>query len=316
MRGLETSGGARVRSFAVGEKKRGGPPRVRERRSSTLPVRVRSDAGVGVGVGSASSAPSTVGSSSGATEAASVIAATTSAFIAGVAPSATRSSFSAAASASRAAELPSLDATRVRRDDDTRRLFVVPKDAAASTTTRVAGRAALRPVPTRVLATTAVARAGHAIAALVIVFVFPQPPRCAQGSADASISDSRATCRSQPRVWTVDFRPQAVLRKSWRGGVCGATCATRLARRPLVRRVSRSRRRAMGITRRREPANPPRDAGRRLAPRNSMSNPSVPGLLSFFFLFLAFLSSPAVAHPNFPGGCSALDGHGLGDYQW
>ena len=206
MRGLETSGGARVRSFAVGEKKRGGPPRVRERRSSTLPVRVRSDAGVGVGVGvgAASSAPSTVGSSSGATEAASVIAATTSAFIAGVAPSATPSSFSAAASASLAAELPSLDATRVRRDDDTRRLFVVPKDAAASTTTtRVAGRAGLRPVPTRVLATTAVARAGHAIAALVIVFVFvfPPPPRCAQGSADASISDSRATCRSQPRVW-------------------------------------------------------------------------------------------------------------------
>ena len=46
-----------------------------------------------------------------------------------------------------------------------------------------------------------------------------------------------------------------------------------------------------------------------------MSNPSVPGLLSFFFLFLAFLSSPAEAHPNFPGGCSALTGHGVGDYQ-
>ena len=46
-----------------------------------------------------------------------------------------------------------------------------------------------------------------------------------------------------------------------------------------------------------------------------MSNPSVPGLLSFFFLFLAFLSSPAVAHPNFPGGCSALTGHGVGGYQ-
>ncbi|ACO69263.1 predicted protein [Micromonas commoda] len=45
-----------------------------------------------------------------------------------------------------------------------------------------------------------------------------------------------------------------------------------------------------------------------------MSNPSVPGLLSFFFLFLAFLSSPAVAHPNFPGGCSALTGHGVGSY--
>ena len=59
----------------------------------------------------------------------------------------------------------------------------------------------LRPVQTRVLVTTAVARAEHAIAALVIVFVFPPPPRCAQGSADASISDSRATCRSQPRVW-------------------------------------------------------------------------------------------------------------------
>ena len=205
MRGLETSGGARVRSPEDGEKKRGGPPRVRERRSSTLPARVWSDAGVGVGVGSASSAPSTVGSSSGATEAASVIAATTgvastSAFVAGVAPSASRSSFSAAASASRAAELPSLDATRVRRRDDTRRVFVVPKDAAASTTTRVVGRAALRPAPTRVLATTAIARAGRVIAALVIVFVFPLPPRCAQGSADASISDSRATCRSQPRV--------------------------------------------------------------------------------------------------------------------
>ena len=38
-------------------------------------------------------------------------------------------------------------------------------------------------------------------------------------------------------------------------------------------------------------------------------------LLSFFFLFLAFLSSPAVAHPNFPGGCSALTGHGVGSYQ-
>ena len=205
MRGLETSGGARVRSPEDGEKKRGGPPRVRERRSSTLPVRVRSDAGVGVG--SASSAPSTVGSASGGAEAASVIAATTgvastSEFIAGVAPSAPRSSFSAAASASRKAELPSLDATRVRRRDDTRRLFVVPKDAAASTTTRVVGRTASRPVPTRVLATTAVARAVRVIAALVIVFVFPLPPRCAQGSADASISDSRATCRSQPRVWT------------------------------------------------------------------------------------------------------------------
>ena len=46
-----------------------------------------------------------------------------------------------------------------------------------------------------------------------------------------------------------------------------------------------------------------------------MSNPSVPGLLSFFFLFLAFLSSPAEAHPNFPGGCSALTGHGLGGYN-
>ena len=46
-----------------------------------------------------------------------------------------------------------------------------------------------------------------------------------------------------------------------------------------------------------------------------MSNPSVPGLLSFFSLFLAFLSSPAVAHPNFPGGCSALTGHGVGSYQ-
>ena len=46
-----------------------------------------------------------------------------------------------------------------------------------------------------------------------------------------------------------------------------------------------------------------------------MSNPSVPGLLSFFSLFLAFLSSPAVAHPNYPGGCSALNGHGLGGYQ-
>ena len=45
-----------------------------------------------------------------------------------------------------------------------------------------------------------------------------------------------------------------------------------------------------------------------------MSNPSVPGLLSFF-LFLAFLSSPAEAHPNFPGGCSALTGHGLGGYN-
>jgi len=56
-------------------------------------------------------------------------------------------------------------------------------------------------------------------------------------------------------------------------------------------------------------------AGRRLAPRNSMSNPSVPGLLSFFFLFLAFLSSPAVAHPNYPGGCSALTGHGVGGLQ-
>jgi len=43
-----------------------------------------------------------------------------------------------------------------------------------------------------------------------------------------------------------------------------------------------------------------------------MSNPSVPGLLSFFSLFLAFLSSPAVAHPNYPGGCSvtATGGHG------
>ena len=38
-------------------------------------------------------------------------------------------------------------------------------------------------------------------------------------------------------------------------------------------------------------------------------------LLSFFFLFLAFLSSPAVAHPNFPGGCSALTGHGVGSYM-
>ena len=46
-----------------------------------------------------------------------------------------------------------------------------------------------------------------------------------------------------------------------------------------------------------------------------MSNPSVPGLLSFFSLFLAFLSSPAVAHPNFPGGCSALTGHGVGSYS-
>lgn len=45
-----------------------------------------------------------------------------------------------------------------------------------------------------------------------------------------------------------------------------------------------------------------------------MSNPSVPGLLSFF-LFLAFLSSPAVAHSNYPGGCSALDGHGVGSYS-
>jgi hypothetical protein len=65
---------------------------------------------------------------------------------------------------------------------------------------------------------------------------------------------------------SVDFdRPRAVLRKSWRGAVCGATCATRLARQPLVRRVSRSGRRAMGIPRPREPANPPGE----VAPRNS-----------------------------------------------
>ena len=86
----------------------------------------------------------------------------------------------------------------------------------------------MRPVQTRVLVTTAVARAEHAIAALVIVFVFPPPPRCAQGSADASISDSRATCRSQPRVWIAtdrEFDREQCLENLGRGGRFAAPLA-------------------------------------------------------------------------------------------